>query len=480
MNYSLTGALTILTAVSVGSCKKDTQPPLNFILILADDAGYADLGCYGHPTIHTPEIDKLAEKGQKWTNFYAPSSLSTPSRVGLLTGRLPVRSGMAGGQLRVVLPWAAGGMPGSEITIAECLKDANYTTACIGKWHIGHAEEEYLPNRQGFDYFLGLYMNIDHYGTNGWNWHDYATYKDSLFDIKYYDVPLMKNGELLEQNYNPKLLTKLYHDESVRFIKENKDNPFFLFLSHNMPHVPLVTSESFENISKRGLYGDVMEEIDYGVGEIMRTLKEEKLDKNTIVIFSSDNGPWLPWDEFGGSAGMLKGGKADLYEGGFRVPFIIWGTGVNKGVVYEPGNFMDLLPTFCKMAGAKIPDVILDGEDISQTIKNGKGDPDKVIHYYRFSTLYALRKGPYKAYFREYSGDRRTNEKHLIIELETPELYNVDHDPAEKYNIAEKHPEIVKEMKILLTEHEKSIVPVENQLDKIDEKIWNERKALYQ
>jgi len=473
--------VVVFTCLFAVSCNESVKNELNFIVILTDDCGYADIGSFGHPTIHTPAIDKLACEGQKWTNFYTASSLCTPSRVGLLTGRLPVRCGMAGGEQRVTLPWSAGGIPGSEITIAEVLKEQGYSTACIGKWHVGHAEEEHLPNQQGFDYFLGLYLNIDHYGANGWNWHDYATYKDSLFDIKYYDVPLMKNGKLLKQNFNPKLLTSLYHDESIKFIKENKNNPFFLFLSHSMPHVPLVTSEPFENISKRGLYGDVMEEIDAGVGEIMKTLREENLDKNTIVVFASDNGPWLQWDEFGGSAGMLKGGKADLYEGGFRVPFIIWNPDiVKKGVVSDLGNLMDLYPTFCNLAGAKVPDITFDGKDITQTLKYGKGNSDKVIYYYRFSTLYALRKNSYKAYFREYRGNRKTNEKHLIHELEKPELYNVDHDPAEKYNVAEQFPEIVNEMREILIEHENSIVPVENQLDKINQKIWEERKVLYQ
>lgn len=459
--------------------EKETRP--NFIIILCDDLGYADVGCFGHPTINTPSIDQLAAEGQRWTNFYTASSLCSPSRVGLLTGRLPVRCGMAGGKQRVVLPWSAGGMPGSEVTIAETLKEAGYSTACIGKWHVGHAEEEYLPNQQGFDYFLGLYMNIDHYGANGWNWHSYSTSKDSLFNPKFYDVPLVQNGKILEQPYNPELLTNRYLQESVGFIKKNKDNPFFLFLSHSMPHVPLVTSETFKDVSKRGLYGDVIAEIDAGVGEIIQVLKEEKLDRNTIVVFTSDNGPWLQWDEFGGTAGMLKGGKADLYDGGFRVPFIIWGDGmIKKGVVSDNGNMMDLFPSFCKMAGTKLPDRKLDGADVSGVFRFGDTAPEEVEYFYRFSTLYAIRKGPYKAYFREYTGNRKTNDPECIHDLEVPELYNMNHDPGEKYNIAEDNPDVIKNLKSLFGEHEKDVAPVENQLDKLNEKIWEERKILYQ
>ncbi len=457
----------------------DTKP--NFIVILCDDVGYADLGCFGHPTIHTPEVDRLAEEGQKWTNFYAASSLCTPSRVGFLTGRLPVRCGMAGGKQRVVLPWSAGGMPGSEVTIAEALKEVGYSTACIGKWHVGHAEKGHLPNQQGFDYFLGLYMNIDHYGANGWTWNNYSTYRDSFFVPKYYDVPLVQNREVIEQPSDPNLLTKKYNEKSVEFIKKNKDKPFFLFLSHSMAHVPIVRSKEFEGVSKRGLYGDAMAEIDAGVGDIINTLKDAGLDKNTIVVFTSDNGPWLQWDEFGGSAGMLKGGKADLFDGGFRVPFIIWGPGmVKRGPVSDLGNMMDLFPTFCKMAGAKLPDVKLDGNDISPSVLYGKGNPDEVEYFYRFSTLYAIRKGSYKAYFREYTGNRKTNEPQHIKNLENAELYNMDHDPSEKYNIAEKYPDVINDLKAVFDGHEKGIVPVENQLDKLNEKIWEERKNLYE
>lgn len=474
--------MAFLSAMSVTGCKEEAKTELrpNFVVILCDDVGYADLGCFGQPTIRTPKIDQLANEGQKWTNFYAASSLCTPSRVGLLTGRLPVRSGMGGGKLRVVLPWSAGGLPGSEITIAETLRETGYATGCIGKWHVGHAEEEHLPNQQGFDYFLGLYMNIDHYGFNGWNWSDYATYKDSLFKPEYYDVPLVENGKVIEQPYNYELLTGRYIDESVNFIKKNKDKPFFLFLSHSMAHVPLGTSAAFKNISRRGLYGDAIEEIDEGVGRLIQTLKEEKLDKNTIVVLASDNGPWLQWDEYGGSAGMLKGGKADLYDGGFRIPFIIWGPGIVKsGVVSDPGNLMDLYPTFCKLAGARLPDVTMDGNDITETIQYGKENRDRIIYFYRFSTLYAVRKGAYKVYFREYTGNRKTNEAQFINNLITPQLYNLDHDPSEKFDISGHSKDIVDELRSIFQEHEKSVVPVENQLDKIDQKIFEERRVLY-
>lgn len=472
-------ALFLLGSFGCRGSKNDKKP--NFIIIFCDDVGYADFSSYGHPTINTPNIDRLAYEGQRWTNFYVPSSVCTPSRAGLLTGRLPVRSGMAGTKRRVIMPWSVGGLPQSEVTIAKSLKSVGYKTAAIGKWHVGHAKKEFLPNKHGFDYYYGIALNIDHYGTDGWHWKKYETLKEEYFKKKYYDVPLMINEEIAEQPFDPTNVTKRYVEESIKFIKENKEDPFFVYLSHSMAHVPLFTSEEFKNISKRGLYGDVMEEIDWGVGEIIKTLKEENLDEQTLVVFTSDNGPWLLFEQYGGSAGMLKGGKADLWEGGFRVPGIFWWPGkIKPGTIRGLGNTMDLYPTFCNLAGAELPDKKLDGINLAPALFEGKESPNDVIYYYRFSTLYAVRKGAYKAYFRTYNGEKWRNEQKYIEDLDEPLLFNLDHDPSENYNIAKENADVIAEIRKVFDAHLKTIEPVENQIDEIDEDVLGPRRKYYE
>ncbi len=486
IRYSLSPyVLSITFLVIIGAAcymkpKLNSDKKPNFIIILCDDVGYGDFSTNGHPTIQTPHVDKLAREGQKWTNFYAASSVCTPSRAGLLTGRLPVRSGMAGTQKRVMMPWSTGGIPASEETIGECLQGAGYETAVVGKWHVGHAEEQFLPKSQGFNYSYICPLNIDHYGCNGWNWNDYEEHKDSLFKKEFYCAPFFENGKEVSERADPTIVTKTYTEKTQAFIRANKEKPFFVFLSHSMAHVPLFTSEAFRNASKRGLYGDVIQEMDWGVGEILKTLKEEGLDENTIVAFTSDNGPWLLFEEFGGSAGMLKGGKAELFEGGFRVPFVIWGPKhIQPGVQTGIGNMMDLLPTICNLAGAELPGTLLDGHDLSQALLEGEKSPNDEVFYYRFSTLYAVRKGDYKCYFKTYHGLPWKNETDKIQELETPELYNVNHDPSEKFNIAQGNSAVIEELRKVFEKQQASVVPVENQVDKYSQAIFDERQKLY-
>ncbi len=452
-------ALLALTSLPLFAITPPPKTRPNFVIILGDDLGYGDLGVFGHPTIRTPNLDRMAQEGQKWTNFYAAASVCTPSRAGIMTGRLPIRSGMCDDKHRVLFPDSAGGLPQSEITIARALKNAGYATACVGKWHLGHLPQ-YLPTRHGFDYYFGIpYSNdMDRVGGKG---------REAFAEQKreFWNVPLMRNEAIIERPANQNTITKRYTEETIKFIKSNKDKPFFVYLAHNLPHVPLFVSDDFADISLRGLYGDVVEEIDSGVGQILQTLKDEKIDENTLVVFTSDNGPWLSFNELGGSAGLLREGKGCTFEGGMREPTIFrWPGTIKPGVVADIGATMDLFPTFCKLAGIEIPgDRIMDGFDISPTLTEAKKSPRDIMFFYRGTQLYAIRKGNYKAHFFtqiSYVGDQ-TKYTH-----EPPLLYDLGVDPGEKYNIADKHPDIIADLRQEVAKHQANLVPGENQLVK--------------
>lgn len=442
---------------------QSNQRRQNFVVIFCDDLGYGDVGAFGNPTIRTPHLDRMATEGQRWTSFYSADSVCTPSRSALLTGRLPIRTGMFSDTNRVLFPNSLGGLPASEITIAEALKTRGYATAAIGKWHLGF-QPEYLPMKQGFDSYYGIpYSNdMDWVGGNL----PAADRRQRMMDpkVEYWNVPLMRNEQVLERPAEQTTLTKRYTDEAIKFVTANKSKPFFLYLAHSMPHMPLFRSKAFESKSARGLYGDVIEELDANVGRLLDTLRQLKLDKNTLVVFTSDNGPWALFDQQGGSAGLLRGAKGGTYEGGMREPTILWQPGTIKpGVVTDLGSTMDLLPTFCALAGVKAPsDRVLDGYDLSAVL-HGKGNsPRKLMPYWRGSKLMSLRHGSFKAHFitqSEYGGE-------AAVTHATPELYNLDIDPSEKWNIAAKHPDIVAEMRRLAEEHKKAIPPIQNHLDK--------------
>lgn len=441
---------------------QSNKRPQNFVVIFCDDLGYGDLGSFGNPTIRTPNLDRMAAEGQRWTSFYSADSVCTPSRSALLTGRLPIRTGMYSDTRRVLFPDSAEGLPHSEITIAELLKTRGYATAAVGKWHLGW-QPEFLPMKQGFDSYYGIpYSNdMDAVGTNL----PAAERRQRMFNgkIEYWNVPLMRNEQILERPADQTTLTKRYTDEAIKFISANKSKPFFLYLAHSMPHMPLFRSKEFENKSQRGIYGDVVEELDANVGRLLDALRQMKLDKNTLVVFTSDNGPWSSYNEQGGSAGLLRGAKGDTFEGGMREPTIFWQPGTLKpGVVTDLGSTMDLLPTFCALAEVKAPsDRVLDGYDLSAVL-HGKGrSPRKLMPYWRGSRLMALRHGSFKAHFitqTGYGGD-------APVSHDTPELFNLDIDPSEKWNIAAQHPEVIVEMRRLAEEHKKAIPPVQNHLD---------------
>ncbi len=440
------------------------KPP-NFVIIFTDDLGWGDIGYFGHPTIRTPNLDRMIAEGQKWTSFYVGASVCTPSRAALMTGRYPIRSGMCSDRRRVLFPNSNGGLPQTELTIAGALKEADYATACIGKWHLGHLPE-FLPTRHGFDYYFGIpYSNdMDLEPPEGMTRREAVLQPES----EYFHVPLMRNEEIIEQPADQTTITKRFTEETVEFIREHQDGPFFVYLAHSMPHVPLFRSEEFVGVSRAGLYGDVIEELDWSVGQVMDTLRELDLAENTLVLFTSDNGPWNLLRDYmlhAGLPGPFRGGKGTTWEGGVRVPTVFWQPGtIDPGVVMDMGAAMDILPTFAALAGVTLPDDRLyDGYDLSAVLLDEAASPRDSFIYYRGEQVYAARKGPYKAHFVTEgaygSGPDRT-------EHDPPKLFNLDIDPPERENMAADDPEVIEEIEAMVQRHKDSVEPVENQLER--------------
>lgn len=444
--------------MQINAVHAESKP--NVVVIYADDLGYGDLACFGHPTIKTPHLDQMAEEGMKFTQFYSAAPVCTPSRAALLTGRYPIRSGMCSDKRRVLFPDSGGGIPASEVTLAEAMKSAGYRTACVGKWHLGHLPQ-FLPTSNGFDSYFGIpYSNdMDRVADRKMGRKIFLDPK-----VKYWNVPLMRDTDIVEQPADQTTITKRYTEEAIKFIKQDQKQPFFLYLAHNMPHVPLFRSPAFADKSLRGLYGDVIEEIDWSVGQVLQTLRDEGLDQNTIVWFSSDNGPWLIFDAQGGSAGLLRDGKGSTWEGGMREPTLAWWPGhIPAGTVsQEQGSTMDIYTTSIKLAGGAVPtDRVVDGVDLTPVLtQSGPGPRDEMV-YYRGTKLMAIRKGPWKAHFITKPAYGREPFK----EHDPPVLYHLEHDPSEKYDVAKDHPEVIKELKAAAEKHRKTVKPVPSQLE---------------
>ncbi len=441
--YSL-AALGALSLNSHSAFSKDPQKP-NIIVIFCDDLGYGDLSCYGHPTIHTPNIDRMAAEGQKWTSFYVSSSVSSPSRAGLLTGRSGVRTGLYGDKLGVFFPHSAKGFSDSgEKTIASKLQQGGYTTALIGKWHLGHREKD-MPWNFGFERFWGTPFSNDMSRKEQLLMNPRSGYNHRL--------PIYDQDSIVEWEPDQNYFTQRITQKSIEFIEQNRRDPFFLYIAQPMPHLPVYASPDFRGKSPRGLYGDSVEELDWSVGEILKALKENKLDKNTLVIFTSDNGPWLECGHDGGSAGHLRKGKGTPYEGGFRVPCVMWGEMLEPAVIRDMASTLDLFPTFVEMAGMELDGgIVYDGESLMEVFTKAKDGPREEFFYYIGSTLCAYRKGEYKIHVKANPSGYATKAERENFTLQ---LYNIDYDPEERYNIAEANPQIVEQMLEDIKQHQR-------------------------
>lgn len=423
------------------------EKPTNFIVIYLDDMGFGDLSLTGAIGYTTPNIDKMAASGMFFSRYYSPQAVCSASRAGLLTGCYPNRVGFRGALDHT----AKTGINAAEETIAEILKQKGYATAAFGKWHLGH-HKQFLPTNNGFDEYFGIPYSND-------MWPNHPTNKNY-----YPELPLFEGEEVVKTNPDQSQFTTEFTGRTIQFIQKNKAKPFFVYLAHPMPHVPLFVSDKFKGKSEQGLYGDVIMEIDWSVGQIMQTLKELNLEENTLLIFTSDNGPWLNYGNHAGSSGGLREGKGTTYEGGQRVPcLMMW-----KGVI-SPGTVnnnlvagMDILPTIATIAGVPLPQKKIDGVNILPLLKGEKVEPPRksFYYYYRNNNLEAVQDGHWKLVFphkgRTYVGfepgkDGKPGGANENSEVAAG-LFDLRRDPGEQYNVIEFYPEIVHKLEIIASE----------------------------
>ena len=442
-------SIAMLFALGASARAEPTAKLPNIVLVFIDDMGYGDIGPFGNTKVRTPNLDRMAKEGMKFHYFYA-TPVCSMSRACLMTGCYNARVSIPG----VLFPGSKIGLHPDEITLAEVVKQKKYNTICIGKWHLGH-REPFLPTKQGFDSYFGIpYSNDMSIDPKHAQFAKDCVFREGMTLEKAHTgaiknkVPLMRGTEIVEYPADQSTLTKRYTEEAVQFIREHKNSPFFVYLPHTMVHVPLAASEAFKGKSKWGLIGDAVEEIDWSVGQIMQTLKDLKLDDNTLVIFTSDNGA------ASGSAGPLRGKKGSVFEGGVREPCIMrWPGKIPAGTTCNQiaGN-IDVLPTFCKLIGVKPPeDRVIDGRDITSLMFDPKAGPVRDVHLYfnGNSKLAAIRQGDWKLLLIPPAAKKD--------KVAAPSLFNLADDPGEKTNVAAKHPAIVAKLRDEATRREAEI-----------------------
>jgi len=480
--------IVILFSFNIPARAQGQSKP-NIVILFADDMGYGDPGSYGNPYIRTPNIDELARAGQRWTDFYVGAPVCSPSRGTLLTGQLPIRSGLYGSRIGVMFPGDRHGIPSSLLTMAEALKGSGYRTGIFGKWHLGDAPDQF-PTRHGFDYWYGIPYSND---MNREGILDYdislkvlngtvqdkalvaraaADFRDGVrfFDnpkSEYWRIPLYRSENdggtfhdaLVENPLDQPTFTRRLTEEAIRFIQTNHTRPFLLYMPYSMPHLPVFASKDFQGKSLRGAYGDAVEEIDWSVGRIRATLESLGLSDNTLVIFSSDNGPWQAVSTFrAGSAGMLRGYKGTTWEGGMRVPGVFWWPGkIQPAEISDIGTTMDVYATVLGLAGVPLP-AGTDGLDLSATLFNGAPGPRNEMPYYQQGKLKAYRKGNYKIVF--FGGERSE------IELPAPQLYDLHQDISERQDIAADRPDILNDLLAAVERHRLQVSVAEPIFDK--------------
>ena len=442
MNNKTLKYLSTLLVLFLFGCSKSIEKSPNIVFILTDDLAYADLSSYGSEFIETPNLDKMADDGVKMTSYYAAQAVCSASRAAILTGCYPNRLGISG----AFGPKSKRGINPDEFLLSEMLKENNYKTGIFGKWHLGDAEK-FLPTNHGFDEFYGILFSNDM-----WKFHPERPegYPD--------DLMLYRNETPIQSIIDQSDLTKDITDESIRFIEENKDNQFFLYIAHPQPHVPLFASKDFNGSTGNGLFADVISEIDFSVGRVIEALEKNNLTENTIVVFTSDNGPWLSYGDHAGSSGIYREGKGTAWEGGQRVPCIIkYPSEIKaKTIIDEPVMGIDWMPTFSHITGSKLSDNKIDGKNIWPllTQKVNKSPHKELYFYYRQNELHAVRSGNWKLYFpRSYrtlngkpGGKDGMPVKYEYNEVKSNELYNLKEDPSEMKNVYIENIEKAKEL----------------------------------
>jgi arylsulfatase A-like enzyme len=490
--------VTALLALLPGAllAKAAEAPRPNIVVLVADDLGWGDLSVQGHPVYRTPNIDRMAAEGQRWTDFYVSAPICSPSRGAMLTGRAETRTGLYGVRNSVQIENDPYGFPDHETTVAEVLRDAGYRTALFGKWHLGDAPRAY-PTRHGFDRWWGTPMSNDSYFVAGVSndelrlriasgtppaevFGEFVRQARSMFEAprsKYWNIPLVRSerstagGEVtyddvtLERPIDQASYNRRLTDQVVEYLGRKGGQPFLVWVGYEKPHLPHMPGPEFVGRSAGGPVGDAIAELDHSVGRVLDALRRSGRDRKTLVVFLSDNGPWLLFEDLVGSAGILRDGKRSTYEGGVRVPAIFWQPGtIRPAVIDGIGATYDFMPTFAALSGAHLPEVTLDGYDLSAVLRGESSSPRQVMPYFHDGVLSAWRHGPWKLHLYERTGrDVRPARK-----LAPPALYHLGLDPGERFDRAASEPALVDQLRREAEAFERSIVKAEPEFDRVN------------